>query len=52
YTGSACFDQQGDAVDDESKDVCGKRLSDCRVRFGANNPLPTRAMPGLARYKQ
>ncbi|WP_110636219.1 phage minor tail protein L [Salinicola salarius] len=51
YTGAAMFDQQGVATDDETKDVCGKCLSDCRARFGANNPLPTRAMPGLARYK-
>lgn len=50
YTGSKCFDQQGYSTTDKAKDVCGKRLSDCRARFGENSPLPTRAMPGLARY--
>ncbi|MHC1728582.1 MAG: phage minor tail protein L [Syntrophobacteraceae bacterium] len=32
-------------------DVCGKKLSDCRLRFRGRMPLPTTAFPGLARVR-
>ena len=35
YTGEACFDRLGNAVADNSLDQCGRRLSDCRKRFGS-----------------
>lgn len=31
-------------------DVCGKRLSSCKARFGANNELPFGGFPGLGNY--
>lgn len=38
----------GDPVPPE-KDQCGKRLSDCKKRFGEHAVLPIRAFPGMAR---
>lgn len=32
---------------DPAKDVCGKRLSSCKLRFGENNELPFGAFPGV-----
>lgn len=51
YAGSACFTRLGVATDDITKDVCGRRLSDCELRFGKDNPLPTWAFPGMARVR-
>ena len=48
YTGTQYFDQAGN-VTTVDKDKCGKRLSDCKLRFGATNQLPTRAFPGMIR---
>jgi lambda family phage minor tail protein L len=31
-------------------DVCGKRLSSCEARFGANNELPFGSFPGVGTY--
>lgn len=33
------------------EDRCGKRLSDCRLRFGQHGVLPTRAFPGVGRIR-
>jgi len=30
-------------------DRCGKRLTSCKIRFGANNPLPFGGFPGVGR---
>lgn len=32
YTGTAMFTEDGTPTDDPSKDVCGARLTDCRIR--------------------
>jgi lambda family phage minor tail protein L len=48
YTGSACFTEDGVATDDTSQDQCGRLVSDCALRFGAGNPLPTSAFPGVS----
>jgi lambda family phage minor tail protein L len=45
YTGTAMFTEDGTPIDDPSKDKCGARLSDCRLRFGDNNPLPFGGFP-------
>ena len=50
YTGDDYFDVQGEPVV-ASEDHCGKRLSDCRLRFGQNEQLPTSAFPGVARIR-
>jgi len=49
YTGTAYFDASG-AVVSASLDWCGKKLSDCKLRFG-NNPLPYGGFPGVARVR-
>lgn len=46
YTGDACFDLAGEPCAPE-QDSCGKRLSDCTLRFG-DEPLPTGAFPGVS----
>ncbi|WP_426994446.1 phage minor tail protein L [Methylomonas sp. CM2] len=43
------FDRNGDPVGSSALDVCGKRLSDCKLRFGANSPLDYGGNPGLGR---
>lgn len=50
YTGTAYFTETGQATSAEN-DRCGKRLSDCRLRFGAAGVLPTWAFPGLGRTR-
>ncbi|MCE5333189.1 MAG: phage minor tail protein L [Desulfobacteraceae bacterium] len=47
YAGTAYYNTLGTIVTID-KDKCGKRVSDCRLRFG-NAPLPTTAFPGLAK---
>jgi lambda family phage minor tail protein L len=50
YAGSTYYDDKGLLTLDPTKDRCGKRLSDCKKRFGTA-PLPTRAFPGMARTR-
>jgi len=50
YAEAAMFDRQGNVTADPAADACGKRLSDCRLRFGAA-ALPTLAFPGVARTR-
>tara|TARA_R110001606_G_scaffold364986_1_gene519712 strand:+ start:34748 stop:35545 length:798 start_codon:yes stop_codon:yes gene_type:complete len=45
YMGTARFTEDGTPTDDAAKDACGGRLSDCRLRFGDNNPLPFGGFP-------
>lgn len=39
YTWTALYDANDQPVTDPALDVCSKRLSGCKVRFGATNPL-------------
>lgn len=48
YTGTATFDVN-DVATLAELDVCGKRLSSCRCRFGANAILPYGGFPGAIR---
>lgn len=48
YTGTAYFDIYGSPVSALTQDVCGKRLSDCKLRFGANGELSFGGFPGSA----
>ena len=50
YVGASMFDAEGTAVVDEENDVCGKDLASCKLRF-PNDPLPTRAFPGMGRIR-
>lgn len=50
YTAATYFERDGTPTVLKSKDICGKRLSQCVLRFGSGGTLPTRAFPGMARY--
>lgn len=45
YAGTNYFDKDGNPVDDPADDVCGGRVSDCKLRFGANQPLSYGSFP-------
>ncbi|MGN5354325.1 phage minor tail protein L [Ralstonia sp. L16] len=45
YTGAAMFDENDNPVTDPGADRCGGRVSSCKCRFGANNPLPYGSFP-------
>lgn len=51
YSGSSYFNAADAPVGTLGQDVCGKRLSSCKLRFGATNPLPFGGFPaaGLTR---
>lgn len=51
YVGASMFDESGDATINESEDKCGRTINDCKLRFGENGVLPTRAFPGIARFR-
>lgn len=46
YTGGPVADRNDEPVTDLADDVCGKRLSSCRLRFGQYAPLPFGGFPG------
>ncbi len=43
------FDRFGQPVGSAGLDICGKRMSDCKLRFGDNEPLDYGGNPGLGR---
>lgn len=47
YTGTNYWDANDDTVGSLANDVCGKRLSSCRLRFGTTSRLPFGGFPGL-----
>jgi len=47
YTGINYFNADDQAVALESLDACGKRLTSCKARFGANSGLPFGSFPGI-----
>lgn len=49
YTGTDYFDKNDNSVSAVSADVCGKRLSSCKKRFGEDNPLPFGSFPAAGR---
>lgn len=51
YTDANYYKRNGDSTVDPAEDNCGKRLSDCRLRFGDAAELPTRAFPGAGRTR-
>jgi lambda family phage minor tail protein L len=50
YTGSSYFDENDNAVATLAADVCGKRLSSCKARFGATAELPFGSFPGIGAF--
>ena len=47
YTGSNFFDVNDNAAASLAQDRCGKRLSSCKLRFGANGELPFGSFPSV-----
>lgn len=45
YTGMVYFDKNNVQTSDPTLDACGQRLSSCKCRFGASNPLPFGGFP-------
>ncbi len=45
YTGTNYFDIDDNSVDDVANDVCGHRLSSCKLRFGENAEIPYGGFP-------
>lgn len=50
YNGSSYFDDQGNVVA-EASDKCGKRLSDCKLRYTNGDALPFWGFPGVSRAR-
>ena len=46
YTGTDYYDVNGNEVDTEAEDVCGKRVASCKLRFGSTAELPFGSFPG------
>ena len=47
YQGTSYFTADGTPTSLASQDVCGKRMSDCKKRFGENGQLPFGAFPSV-----
>jgi lambda family phage minor tail protein L len=50
YTGSSYFDENDNPVGSLGADVCGKRLSSCKRRFGDFGILPFGSYPGIGTF--
>ncbi len=51
YDGTDYYDVDGNAVTIDA-DKCGKRLSECKRRFGENASLPFLGFPGITAYRR
>ena len=49
YTGSNYWKADDSVASTLAQDVCGKRLSSCKLRFGANGNLPYGSFPTAGR---
>jgi lambda family phage minor tail protein L len=50
YTGSSYWDANDNVATTLAADVCGKRLSSCKLRFGDTAQLPFGSFPGIGTY--
>lgn len=50
WTGTTYYNAANEQVSSAAEDVCGKRLSSCRTRFGRTE-LPYGAFPGLGQFR-
>lgn len=50
YAGGAVADENDNPVSSLAADICGKRVSSCKLRFGSNAELPYGGFPGAHRY--
>lgn len=47
YTGGPVADVKDQPTGDSDKDMCGKRVKSCRLRYGGSQDLPYGGFPGL-----
>jgi lambda family phage minor tail protein L len=47
YTGTNYFDANDSPVGSAGLDVCGKRITSCKARFGQTAELPFGSYPGV-----
>jgi lambda family phage minor tail protein L len=50
YTGTNYFNENDSRVTTAAQDICGKKLSSCKVRFGATAELPFGSYPGIGTF--
>jgi len=50
YVGTSYFNENDQSVATLAADVCGKRLSSCKARFGATAELPFGSFPGVGTF--
>lgn len=50
YTGSNYFKDDGSVTANPAEDDCGRRLMDCKLRFGLVNALPFGGFPNIKRF--
>ena len=50
YVGSSYFNENDQPVTSLAADVCGKKLSSCKARFGVTAELPFGSFPGIGAY--
>lgn len=48
FSGGAVADQYDNPTTDITKDACSRKVSGCKLRFGANNPIPIGAFAGIS----
>lgn len=51
YTGTSYFKADGTVAATPADDVCGHRLSDCKLRFGTTASLPFGGFPGMLKFR-
>lgn len=51
YAGDRMFTERGEETWDKTLDCCGRKLSDCILRFKNGEHLPFGAFPGIARVR-
>lgn len=52
YAGDEIFSKNGETAANPALDICGKKLRDCRLRFGDNAELPFRGFPGVSMVRR
>lgn len=50
YTGSSYFTDSGAVTANPAEDNCGRRIRDCKLRFGSVVPLPFEGFPNIRRF--
>jgi lambda family phage minor tail protein L len=51
YAGTSYYKADGTIAGSASEDVCGHRLSDCKLRYGSAGSLPFGGYPGMLKFR-